>query len=274
MLKQRVISAVAMAAVFLCALLFLPWVGFVVFSGAVFLIGAWEWANLSGFESKLSRLTYPVAIAFIALGLGHYCAWAMDVARLKQILIAGCCWWALALLWVQGYPSSAVLWKSRAVRAVIGAPVLVPAWLASIYLHQLESGIFYIFIVVIAVACADVGAYFFGRAWGRRKLMVSVSPGKSWEGVWGGVFVTTLLAIVLAFVCDPPLFYTPLLVVIPVSLVSVLGDLLESMLKRERGIKDSSRILPGHGGVLDRVDGLVAAVPVFTLLLIETGWGH
>jgi len=274
MLKERTFSAVIMAVVFIAALTLLPWVGFVIFAAAVFLVGAWEWANLSGLVPKWQRAVFVMCIAMAAFAIAQMTQWTQDNQLLTQVLVAACIWWAVALLWVQGYPSSTVLWQSPVVKAVIGFFVLIPAWLATIYLHQLEQGLRFIFIVVLAVACADIGAYFFGRRFGKRKLKATVSPGKSWEGVWGGVFVAGILAFLLSLISSPPYFYTPFIVIMPIALVSVLGDLLESMFKRHAGLKDSGSILPGHGGVLDRIDGLVAAVPVYTILLISTGWGH
>jgi phosphatidate cytidylyltransferase len=120
---------------------------------------------------------------------------------------------------------------------------------------------------VLLVAAADIGAYFAGRRFGRRKLAPTVSPGKSWEGVVGGLAAVSLLAAIFALLRDVSLVLV-LALALPAALASVVGDLLESMLKRFRGIKDSGSILPGHGGVLDRIDGLVAAVPVFTLAII------
>lgn len=273
MLKLRVISALVMAAVFLCALLFLPWVGFTVFTGVVFAVGAWEWAKLSGFNSLFAKAGYVVIVIVSAVLLAYFSAWTSDISLFKPMLLVACTWWALALLWVQTYPASAILWRPRFIRALIGGLVIIPAWLSAIYLHKLNHGVMFICIVVLAVACADIGAYFFGRAFGKRKLMINVSPGKSWEGALGGVLVASCFAAIIAFTCDVPHFYTPFILIVPIAFVSVLGDLLESMFKRHRGVKDSGCILPGHGGVLDRVDGLVAAIPLFTLLLIESKWG-
>lgn len=126
-------------------------------------------------------------------------------------------------------------------------------------------------LIVAVVACADIGGYFAGRRWGKRKLAPAVSPGKTWEGFLGGVCFNFLLSLVVWGLVGGNYFML-LAIILPASLASVLGDLFESMLKRHRGIKDSSALLPGHGGVLDRVDGLTAAAPVFALALLSTGW--
>jgi phosphatidate cytidylyltransferase len=131
--------------------------------------------------------------------------------------------------------------------------------------------ILYIFLVVWV---ADIGAYFAGRAFGKAKLAPRVSPGKSWAGVWGGLAAVALLAIVASLLANAGVAEAMLLVVasLVTGFVSVLGDLLESMLKRFRGIKDSSQLLPGHGGIMDRIDSLTAAIPVFALMITLLGW--
>jgi len=155
------------------------------------------------------------------------------------------------------------------MRLAMGLWVLLPTWVGFSVLR--ESGAAWLLFVLLLVWGADIGAYFVGRALGRHKLAPRVSPGKTWEGVAGGLMVTALLAIVFASWQSLGVAGGLMLMLATavVTLVSVLGDLLESMLKRHRGIKDSSQLLPGHGGVLDRVDSLTAAVPLFALL---SGW--
>lgn len=272
MLKQRVITAIIMVAVFACVLSLFPWQAFAVLAAGVFLVGAWEWAPLAGVNSTLGRIAYAVATGAVGAGVSYMTHWQGNAELLHTLLVGACVWWAVALLWIQGYPSSAVLWRATPVRMLMGWLVLIPAWLGCLYLRSQESGAWLIFIVVLAVAAADVGAYFSGRAFGKRKLAASVSPGKSWEGVWGGLCASTLFALVVYFLAGAPYWWVPVVVILPSAMISVVGDLLESMLKRHSGIKDSSQLLPGHGGVLDRIDGLVAAVPVFTLAYLSAGW--
>ncbi|MDO3382244.1 phosphatidate cytidylyltransferase [Gilvimarinus algae] len=274
MLRQRVVTALILAAVFLSVLFFLPVALFSAFVATIVLISAWEWANLSGFEKTYSRIAYVLALAVsIALVAAYVGLLPLDGAagasqqRYQNVLMVGCTWWALALLWVQGYPSSALLWGRRALRALMGFFVLVPTWAAFSYVRAHEFGAWLVLLIVLVVASADIGGYFVGRRFGRHKLAPKVSPGKTWEGFAGGVCANLLLSGLLWLLTNNTLLAVIALVV-PTSLVSVLGDLLESMLKRERGIKDSSALLPGHGGVLDRVDSLTAAAPVFALALI------
>lgn len=280
MLKQRLITAACMLAIFLLVLFALPWESFVLFVTVVVLIGAWEWANLSGFESRLKRIAYCMFVLLLMLLMGYYTDLSeairsgeqLNSGSVKNILIVAGAWWALALLWVQGYPSSAVLWGGSWLRALMGCFVLLPMWLAVIYLDQFPYGPWLILLLMLTVIIADTGAYFFGRAFGKRKLAINVSPGKSWEGFWGGLFSCLVLALCVSLFSN--FLPWPILVVVLLitALSSVLGDLLESMVKRHRGIKDSGRILPGHGGVMDRIDSITAAAPIFVLCLFVSGW--
>lgn len=273
MLKQRVITAIIMVSVFASVLVFLPWQAFAVLAAGVFLVGAWEWAPLAGVTSALGRIAYALSTGILGAVLSYFTHWQGDTELLQTLLVGACVWWAVALLWIQGYPSSAVLWRAPPLRMLMGWLVIVPAWLGCLYLRSQTSGAWLILIVVLAVAAADIGAYFSGRAFGKRKLAVNVSPGKSWEGVWGGLCASVVFALIVFFVAGAPYWWVPIVVILPSAMISVVGDLLESMLKRHTGIKDSSQLLPGHGGVLDRIDGLVAAVPVFTLAYLSAGWG-
>lgn len=276
MLRQRLITASLIVTLFLCSLFLLPTLGLAIFATLAVLIGAWEWSNLSGFKQRSLRIAYSVITLLLMAVAAAYThvldVMAINEQALKNILLLTGTWWAIALLWVQGYPTSSALWGNTWVRAVIGWLVLVPSWLALIYLYQTNQGPWLILLAVSVVIVADTGAYFFGRAFGRRKLAADVSPGKSWEGVFGGILCCLLLSVVLAWWTSFDNWLTILVVVIPTALVSVLGDLFESMMKRHRGIKDSGTILPGHGGVLDRLDSLTAAVPVFALAIVLTGW--
>lgn len=280
MLKLRIITAVFLLTVFLAVLFLLPLSGFVAFVTVIVLIGSWEWSNLSGFTSHLCRTLYLLLTILLMCFAGFYVGVAhtldvgslMDVEPIREIMIVAGVWWAVALLWVQGYPSSAVLWGNPYIRAVMGWLVLIPMWLAVIYLDQLPNGPLLILLLLGTVVVADTGAYFFGRAFGKKKLAINVSPGKSWEGFWGGLFCCALLAIVVALYTDSERWIALLFILLLTSLSSVLGDLLESMVKRYRNIKDSGRILPGHGGVMDRIDSITAAAPVFVLGLLLSEW--
>lgn len=270
MLKQRVITASILAAVFIFVLFVTPVQFFTLLITAVVALAAWEWANLCSLEKASQRIAYAVLVVALGAVLG-YGIFAATAVPLDKVLLVSGIWWAVALLWVQGYPASAVLWQSVFVRAVMGIIVLLPTLMALYALRSMANGELVVLALVLLVAAADIGAYFSGRAFGRHKLAPKVSPGKTWEGVVGGLALVAIIASCYALITHAPLWMT-LLVALPAAAASVLGDLLESMLKRHRGIKDSSSLLPGHGGILDRIDGLVAAAPVFALVVVLTGW--
>ena len=272
MLKQRVITAFAMLFIFLFSLFVLPLEGFTLFICVLFLLGAWEWSNLAGIKSNVGRLLFTLLTFAIALIIAWYSRWSQDMEALQAILLVGCAWWVFSLFWIQGFPSSAIIWGSSIMRALMGWFVLIPAWLACIYLRAENNGAWLILMVVFIIAAADIGAYFTGRAVGKRKLAPNVSPGKSWEGVVGGMVFAVIIGMAFNWVFGRDQWFILLLILIPTALISVIGDLLESMVKRHRGVKDSSQLLPGHGGVLDRIDGLVAAAPVFALALLMTSY--
>ncbi len=275
MLKLRIITALVLAALFLSSLFLLPWGGFVVFAGIFTLIGAWEWANLAGFKSPPERLIFSVLTATAMLLIAWYTGvfdGVIVLSEMRHFLLISVAWWAVALLWVQGYPSSVVLWESRWVKALMGWVVLIPCWLSLSYLHQGKDGALLILLLMATVIVADTGAYFTGKAFGRHKLLFEVSPGKSWEGFWGGLVACLLLALAVNFYTDFKQWKALFIVIFFTALGSVLGDLLESMVKRHRNVKDSGSVLPGHGGVLDRIDSVTAAAPIFTLGIILSGW--
>lgn len=277
MLKQRVITAIILTIVFLVALFGLSLTYFSLFMGAVVLVGAWEWANLSSCGALWQRLAYVVFIAAILMlvcWLIGFCTaeqQGFNVAVVKSLLIVAVAWWALALLLVQGYPSSAILWGHPILRLAMGVLVLVPTWLALVYVRLQPQGAWLVVMIAGIVAAADIGGYFTGRKFGKHKLAQAVSPGKTLEGFAGGLVSNLVLAALVAYLSGSN-FLLLLAIVIPTSLFSVLGDLLESMVKRHAGVKDSGVILPGHGGILDRVDSITAAAPVFALALLASGW--
>jgi phosphatidate cytidylyltransferase len=183
------------------------------------------------------------------------------MGRLIQAALA---WWVFALVWVAIAPARV----NRVTAAGAGLLVLVPAWLALARLHA--AGPQWLLFLILLVVAADVGAYFAGRRFGNNKLAPRVSPGKTWEGVLGGFVAAALLAAVGVwwFKVDAPRFLALCIVVV---VASIIGDLTESLFKRHAGLKDSGRLLPGHGGLLDRVDSVTAAAPVFLIGLERLG---
>lgn len=269
MLKQRVITAIVLAALFIGTLYSGSYYLFAALCAVFVLAASWEWSRLSGVENIGLRVLFVLVVA----GLAYLATWytglpdAVDISNLRQLLAVGCVFWAVSVLWLATYPNSQVLWGSTAVRLLIGVLILIVFWLAVLYLRSMPQGTFWVVFVLSLVAMADIGAYFVGKAIGKHKLAPSVSPGKSWEGFGGGISSAVLLAVILYFIADLDLFSLPQLLLISVltALASVQGDLFESMIKRRSGFKDSGNLLPGHGGVMDRLDGLCAAVPIFAL---------
>ncbi len=275
MLKTRLITAAVIIAVLVSVVVFLSPSQFSLFFGAVVIVAAWEWANLCGLVSLPIRIAYVCTYLLglmVLTSVLHFGA-TPNTSLIQVILMVACLFWLLALLWVSRYPNSASYWGQPLVRMVMGYFVLVPAWVALSYIKCLSQGIELIFILIALVSGADTGAYFSGRKWGNKKLAPAVSPGKSWAGFYGGLLCAVLLAAVLGIFIGLSVtqWLTFIMVAVVTSVTSVLGDLFESMLKRHRGVKDSSQLLPGHGGVLDRIDSMTAAAPVFTLSLILVG---
>lgn len=269
MLKYRVITAVILAALLL-SFLFIGTGATIGFFTVAVTLAAWEWAGMSALPTG-ARIAYAAVVG--ALLLAAWLGWPAllaDAGRIQPLLGAACTGWAIALLWIMGYPASAGLWGYRGARAAMGLVVLVPAWAALAWLRFQPGGQWLILFMFALVASADIGAYFTGRRFGRHKLAAAVSPGKTVEGLAGGVAATALLALVVGYSISVPGMAPGEWIGLGVvtALASVIGDLLESMVKRERGIKDSGSILPGHGGLMDRLDSISAAAPVFALGLI------
>ncbi|CAI8755106.1 CDP-diglyceride synthetase [Pseudomonas chlororaphis] len=263
MLKQRIITALILLPIALCGFFLLEGSAFALFIGLVVTLGAWEWARLAGFEAQPTRIAYAVVVAallFLMQLLPGIAPWVLGAAVL---------WWGLATFLVLTYPRTSEHWAGAAAKLVIGLLILLPAWQGLVFIKQQPLGNWLIMAVMVLVWGADIGAYFSGKAFGKRKLAPQVSPGKSWEGVYGGLLLSLVIAAVVGLVAGWSFgqIILGLLGAAIVVFISVVGDLTESMFKRQAGIKDSSNLLPGHGGVLDRIDSLTAAIPVFAVLL-------
>jgi phosphatidate cytidylyltransferase len=263
MLKQRIITALILLPIALCGFFLLEGSGFALFIGVVVTLGAWEWARLAGFEAQSARVVFAAVVALLLFGLHIF----PDLA--PWVLGAAVLWWAAATFLVLTFPQSAVHWSSIATKLVIGLLILLPAWQGLVLIKAMPLGNWLIMAVMILVWGADIGAYFSGRKFGKRKLAPKVSPGKSWEGVFGGLLLSLLITAAVGVVRDwsASQMFAALAGAAVIVLISVVGDLTESMFKRQAGVKDSSNLLPGHGGVLDRIDSLTAAIPVFAVLL-------
>jgi phosphatidate cytidylyltransferase len=263
-LKQRVITALLLLPLVLVPIIWLPtrwmYAAYCVFG----LFAAWEWTTLMRLDAVRARAGY-VAIVAIVFVLAWQIA-AHPSGRL-WILVPGVLWWLVAALHFRRFPQNFEQhpWSSTTM-GLAGLLALVPAILALALLHQAPHGGRRILLLFLLIWGADIGAYFAGRAFGRHKLAPNISPGKTIEGALGGFLLAMAMLALAPWVFGPRvhwLLLVPLAALVIVT--SIVGDLTESLFKRVRGIKDSSGLLPGHGGVLDRVDSLLAAAPVFAL---------
>ena len=259
MLKQRLITAVVALAVLVLVLFAAPPIAAEVAIALVILAGAWEWSGFLGAASQATRVFYVIFVAALMAVVGMH--WPDNVELVLQVAVA---WWMIALVWTFFFPTPI----PTVLRWICGALVLVPLYAALVVLVQAAPSL--LLFVLLIVWAADVGAYFAGKRFGRVKLAPGISPGKTWEGVIGGLVLVVLLCVGRSFWIE-----TDLAVLVPFSLgvagVSIVGDLTVSMFKRTAGLKDSGRLFPGHGGVLDRIDSIAAAAPLFAFGLGWTG---
>jgi phosphatidate cytidylyltransferase len=262
MLGQRIITAVGLVAVLALVLVVLPRDLAVLALGLLVLLGAWEWARLAGFRSLAGRVFYVTACAAAMAGVWLSAGSEADFDRVMSITMLG---WIPLFAWIVLAPG----FRANGLAAVAGLWALAPTWLAlaRLYLQDGNGRELVVFVVLLAWG-ADIGAYFAGKRYGRLPLAPVVSPNKTWEGVLGGLVAGFIVALAgQAWFGLPATAFLSLCV--GAVLVSVVGDLLESMFKRQQGLKDSGALLPGHGGMLDRIDSLTSSVP---LLALGFGW--
>jgi phosphatidate cytidylyltransferase len=267
MLKVRVLTAALFGGLLVTAMFLLPARPMAIVYGLICVAGAWEWSAFGELRSALARAAYTLAIValmIIALRL------SADAKYLKEMLAVACLWWAAAFLWLSVAPQRQV----SALTLGCGAIVLVPAFVALAHLQASDRagirGAELVLWLLLLVSAADIGAFFAGSLFGRHKLAPRVSPGKTWEGVCGGLAAVAIVSSLGALRLALPVGISVLLGC-GVGIFSIVGDLTESMFKRAAGLKDSGVILPGHGGMLDRIDSVVAAAPVYALGLLGSG---
>lgn len=262
MLRQRVLTAVVLMGLLLGSLFSGVEILFPLLSGAFVFIAAWEWAGLSSCRNTLPRMLYSL---FVILPLPFLYASLQEPWSIG-VIWTGTFWWCAAAVMVIRYqcgrnpvPTSLIL------GFLTGCFVLIPAWTSLVRLYPRQDGPGFLLLLFVMIWIADSAAYFAGRRWGRRRLASRVSPAKSWEGVLAGLLVSFLPVTVYVVILEVPVIVAMWLLALSVITTgfSVVGDLFESMCKRMANVKDSSQLLPGHGGVMDRIDSITAAAPVF-----------
>lgn len=276
-MKQRIITALILAPLVILSIFMLPLPWFVAAMSVVTLLGFWEWTQFVGARSRWLALLPALIVGggtlvmmpFDASGLNHLSS------SHYSLLYIGAIWWVLASVLALVYPKWSHTWQhSSLLRHLFGLLTLLPfVW--SVLMLRAEGidsdpyhGAKLVLFVCLLVWAADSGAYFVGKSLGKRKMAPNVSPNKTIEGLLGGIVTAIIVAWIAAslfditFTSQTSMIVTTLLTVV----ISVLGDLVESMFKRVSGIKDSSNLIPGHGGILDRIDSLTAAFPIFALL--------
>ena len=269
MLRTRVITALAMLIVFSTALFYFPPLGWLAFVVIVCSLAGWEWGALCGWSS-LVRVAYGGLIGLAAASMAWVSGMATGGSEAPILLglfgMSAFFWFVITFAWLKSK------WHlGGGVRAaVVGLIVLVPTALSLVYLRGLNP--WWLISAMALVWIADIAAYFSGRAFGRRKLAPTISPGKSWEGVFGAIVAVEIYGAILILGASLDLSVVQMVVaalaLAALTGISVAGDLFESMLKRQAGIKDSSNLLPGHGGILDRIDSLTSTLPLVALLLL------
>lgn len=253
-------TAIILLPVTVALLFVLPSSAFCLLTAFIVLGGAWEWSNLMLMKKVSWRLLYLVLVAFMLFG-------ALFVP-IQLIFLCAFVWWLFAMALVIFYPRGSTWWSGCIFwRGLMGLFVLVPCWAAINFIRNQNDGIYALLFLFVLIWGADSAAYFVGKKWGKSKLAPRVSPGKSLQGVYGEVIFSVLIALAVLWRCQIPthLWLGGILLSIVTVLFSIVGDLFESMLKRQAGLKDSGRLLPGHGGLLDRIDSLTAGAPIFAL---------
>lgn len=257
MLKTRLLTSFTLLAAFLLALFLLPDTLWAMLALAIVAIGIWEWASLGQF-SATGRNIYTgltvLAGAFLVYADVVDLAYLRPLVLFWGILVATAFWLVISPIWL----ISRYQVKSRFVMAMAGWMVMGPLWLAMVSLRNIDPRLLLGLLAVIWIA--DTAAYFTGKRFGKHKLAPLISPGKTWEGVIGAWVAVSLYALVLCVVFD--LDYWLIAAVWGITVMSIIGDLLESLMKRQAKVKDSSKLLPGHGGMLDRIDGLTSSLPL------------
>lgn len=264
MVKLRILTAAVLIPLVVVAAFALNLYGFAIFTGIFVCLGAWEWAAMSGFRDTIIRCLYVLLCLMIVAA----CLSRMNTLIPTLVVIIGVIWWLVpAFFLLYKFRNGPVpLLDSGLYKAGMGLVVLVPAWVSLILLHERQpDGVGLVLFLLVLIWIADSSAYFIGYRWGRNKLCPEISPGKTREGVYGAISAAVLFALAYAIIIKMQAIESLIFLVICLITVtaSIIGDLAVSLIKRKAQLKDSGSLLPGHGGIMDRIDSLTAAGPVF-----------
>ncbi|MDO4708219.1 MAG: phosphatidate cytidylyltransferase [Pseudomonadota bacterium] len=286
-MKTRILAALVMAPLAIAAILFLPTPWMMLLAALVFLGGLWEWFKLADVDDTLTRSFLIAAnlLLMVMIVWASHTEQGGTMALFHLTMLLGVGWWWLAVLWLRYSSFAARPSKlARAVKLLAGTLAVVPAWCALVVIHgnpdettligPIPRNHLWLLTALAIIWMADSGAYFAGRRFGRRKLAPVISPNKTVEGLLGGLIAAVLAGVVFGLFAGitPEQLPWLALAALLTALASVVGDLFESLLKRQAGVKDSGALIPGHGGVLDRIDSVLAALPVFALAKASFGF--
>ncbi len=278
MLTQRIITALIIAPLSIWAVIALPYDYFALVWGIFILCAAWEWANLAGFTRWPMRLLFLLALVVPMIGF-HYWTVVLEIIAeifdwpevkkqsgiVEWLVVPAVLWWFVAMVLLRNFAGALLQYKtSRLIKALLGWYLLLVAWAFLVRLRQLYPVEMVIYFLLL-IWGADIAAYFIGKKFGSTKLAPDISPGKTVEGMYGALAAAFVSALILTVAFDFSFLNASDMVLLSVLtvLISIYGDLFVSLLKRQRGVKDSGTLLPGHGGALDRLDSVIAGIPVF-----------